>query len=78
MPVAGQHYNGGSRNDGMGRPTGSFFNGESYPRIFLSDGGMFGLGESAKSTVQDDWPSLRYYDEGVTCTVTISVSWYLW
>ena len=33
---------------------------------------MFGLSESAKSTVQDDWSSLQYYDEGATCVATTS------
>ena len=40
--------------------------------------GMYHRGESAKSTGQDDRSALPDYDDGVTCTVMISMSLYLW
>ena len=40
--------------------------------------GMPRRGESAKSTGQVGRPALRYYDDGATCTVIMSMSLYLW
>ena len=71
----------GSRNDAMGGPAGSILNRASSPRFpwsMVGAGVMPGLSEPANHTGQDGWLSLRSYDEGTTCTVTISVSWYLW